>query len=199
VRRGRRLASLVWALAASLAPGISRSSHAEAPALISPEQAERAAWSGFTANLRHHPEPLRQAGQGAVAAPPLRVERLDRPGDFYYIVPFTRQGRTTLLVLVDARTGAFKEAAYRQADERPYPNVDEARARRILGDRQSGGRGRLDLVWKPSEPSQSPYEPLWRFELGDKVWYVDQLGHLLDRINDPAMKGGGPPGGSGRR
>jgi len=218
MRQSRRqaLRTLAWgASCGALALALLTVVFSEAAVLITPEQAQHAAWQGFTAHLAVHPEALRQAGKGAEAATPLKVERLDRPGDFYYIVPFTREGRTTLLVLVDAQTGAFKEAAARSSD-RPYPSLDETRARQLLeaalsspADRQAlakVAKVHPDLAWKPSAPSQSPYEPFWRFRLdGDagkpgKTWYVDALGHTFDQIPEVALKGGGPPpkGGLGR-
>jgi hypothetical protein len=196
---GRHLAHLAWALAAAGAVLVAGASPHEAPALITPEQAQHAAWQGFADKLPLHPAALREAAAGTAAAPPLLVERIDRRGSFYYIVPFTRQGRTTLVVLVDAHDGSFKEAAGR-SDPRPYPAIDEARARSILRSALAGTAGsgtmppgRPNLVWKPSAASQSPYEPIWRFRQDGRTWYVDQQGRLLDQIAEPEMKGGGPP------
>jgi hypothetical protein len=202
--RNRRLLSALLTVALGwCAPPVASNLAGETPALISPDQARRDAWQGFAAQLPLYPAPLRQAGEGTAAAEPLLVERLDRPADFYYIVPFARQGRTTLVVLVDARSGRFKEAAHRSED-RPYPSVNAAQARSILlrvlrdpADRQAAERSRPALVWKPCEPTQSPYEPLWRFQIGTRSWYVDQLGRPLDRLDDLTMKGGGPPGHRG--
>ncbi len=204
---GWRHALLAWALAAAHATGghppAAGAPAVGAPALISPEQARRAAWSGFADKLPLHPPALRDAASGTTAARPLLVERLDRPNSFYYIVPFTRQGRTTLVVLVDARDGAFKEAAP-HASGGPYPAVDEAAARRRLAAALPGAaagpdvaQAPADLVWKPSAATQSMYEPLWRFRIAGREWYVDQQGQVLDRIAEPELKGGGPPGAAG--
>jgi len=62
-----------------------------------------------------------------------------------------------------------------------------------LETKQEINRVTPSLVWKPSEQSQSPYEPLWRFHLDRGEWYVDQKGDVHQEIEDPRMKGGAPP------
>jgi hypothetical protein len=44
------------------------------------------------------------------------------------------------------------------------------------------------MVWKPSEQTQSPYEPLWEMHVGFKNWYIDQKGKVYARIIESEEK-----------
>jgi hypothetical protein len=151
----------------------------------------------LTALLPTQPTSIRRATEGAEPAEALLVERLDRPDNPYYLVPFSRQELMTLVVMLDAHDGHLLRVSAFDTPTR-YPPVNEESARSILAGKLgvdvAGGISPPTLVWKPSHQSQSPYEPLWCFLVGDEDWYVDQTGAVWNEIDEPLLKGGGPPG-----
>jgi hypothetical protein len=164
---------------------------------LASDAARDAARRGYMKQAWAFPPEYSRAMEHAKAGDPLLVERIDRKDSFYYIVPFERDGRATLLIIIDARTGDFKEAVPLKEPSH-YPSITKERATKILTDflqdpkaKEEINRVRPSLVWKPSEQSQSPYEPLWRFILEKGEWYIDQKGNVHQSIEEPRMKGGG--------
>jgi len=174
-------------------------SHDTDKAFLSSDEACSAARAGFMKLAGAFPPEYIRAMEHAQAGTPLLVERLGRKDSFYYIVPFERDGKATLLIIVDAQSGDFREAVPVR-EPFHYPVVTAEKAAQILADffqdletKQEINRVTPSLVWKPSEQSQSPYEPLWRFRLDRGEWYVDQKGVVHQEIEDPRMKGGASP------
>jgi len=204
----RHIATFVLLLGCG-APPVEPTPNGTPPDLITPEQAARHAERGLAGRLPLLPDEYHVAARNASPGEALLVRRIDRSGKtgqagnaegrFYYVVPFEREGRTTLVVLVDAASGRFKEASY-LGQPGEYPPVSAARARSLLADALPDDDARAealaaepDLVWMPSEQSMSPAEPLWRIEVSGEDWYVDQTGGVHPEITEPTMKGGGPP------
>ncbi len=163
---------------------------------LSSAGARKAAVDGYNRRSWAFPPEYARAMKGARAGAPLLVERLDRKNSFYYIVPFERAADATLLVMIDARTGEFNEAVPLPHPS-AYPPVSADEAKKILAASPGSvmpkgelARLRPSLVWKPSEQSQSPFEPLWRFVTGLGVRYVDQKGKVHTSIEEPHLKGG---------
>ena len=99
--------------------------------IISADKASKAAISGYDSRSWAFPAEYARAMEGAKPGASLLVERLDR-GAFYYILPFERDGKTTLLIMVAADTGAFQEAVP-LSEPGAYPplTADAARQRLI--------------------------------------------------------------------
>lgn len=172
---------------------------AENKGLLSPSEAKSYALKGYNANKWAYPKEYSRAMENAVADQPLLVERLDRTGEFYYIVPFNRKEKTTLLVIIDARTGEMKEASYLK-EPAPYPRVNREEAQKILAAHLKDPKAKEEIlrqnpvmVWKPSEESQSPFEPFWSIRVGGKIWYIGQNGKVFDKVSEVKLKGGGQP------
>lgn len=168
--------------------------------LLTPDRAKAAARSELLAHLPILPAAYGQASGHAVAGEPLRVERLDVPDQVYYLVPFRQGPLTSLVVMIDARTGRFLEVSYLQTPA-VYPNVSAEKARPLARDATVDKRDRdaiertaPTLVWRPCEQSQSAFEPIWRFRLPSGDHYVDQTGAAHRELVEPRLKGGGPPG-----
>ena len=164
---------------------------------LSLEKAKEYALKGFNRHKWGYPKEFIQHMKDATVTEPLLVKRLDRKDSFYYIVPFNKDTKTTLIVIIDAKTGAFKETSYMK-EPMTYPKINKENAKNILivflNDKKATEeilRQEPTLVWKPSEQTQSPYEPLWEIHVGSKNWYIDQKGKVYDRIIEIRMKGGG--------
>jgi hypothetical protein len=165
--------------------------------LLSPKSAKEYALKGFNRNKWGYPKEYARQMKGAAAAEPLLVNRLDRKDSLYYILPFIKDSKTTLLIIIDAKTGAFKEMSYLK-EPTEYPKIKKEDAKNILIDYLHDKKAEEKIlmqeplmVWKPSEQTQSPYEPLWEIHVGSKKWYIDQKGKVYDRIMEIRMKGGG--------
>ena len=163
---------------------------------LSRDEARAAAEKELASRLTFQPTAYREAAAGAVAAEPLSVTRLDVPGQDYLIVPFVRDGATTLIVLIDATDGSFREMSYMR-DPGSYPAVTVESARDLVAEKtgKPATAAPARLVWKPSHLSQSPYEPFWEVEVDGTAWFVAQTGEVEDEIREPELMGGGPPPG----
>lgn len=164
---------------------------------LSVEEAKEYALKGFNKHKWGYPKELSQAIKDTIAAEPLLVERIDRKNSFYYIVPFNRNDKTALLIIIDAKTGAFGETTYLK-EPASYPKIKKEDAKKILSSALNGKKAKEEifqqdptLVWKPSEQTQSPYEPLWQMRIGSKNWYIDQKGKVYDKVIEIKLKGGG--------
>ena len=174
------------------------SSNKGRPEFLSAREAKRFALQGFNHRRWAFPKELSGAISGAKPGEPLLVERLNRKGRFYYIVPFYRNRLATVLVNIDARTGAFEETSYFQKPA-VYPAVNRKQAETIMSAYFKKQQLLLPvvipppaLVWEPCEQTQSPDEPLWRFRINSQDWFVAQTGMIFDRIEPFKLKGGGP-------
>lgn len=117
----------------------------------------------------------------------LRVDRLDAPGEAYYLVLFGRPEATTAVAAVDAASGQLLGSA-QLSGRGPHLVVSrlEAAARASVSERFAAR-----LVWQPSRQSRSPLYPLWEVRADAGSAYVDQAGRTWSRLE----RGG--PGGNG--
>jgi hypothetical protein len=122
--------------------------------------------------------------QNSKPSPGMVVERLDRPNNFYSLVPFMRGRRPVAYVSVDARFGHYLQSALLPRVNSLFISHEQAfklvvNKRIELGDR----RGRLyvregaicmypHLVWRPCKESLSPYFPFYMFTVGRFRLYV---------------------------
>lgn len=164
---------------------------------LSSEEAKQYAFMGFMKNIWAHPKELAQSIKNTKAGEPLLVQRVDKKDSYYYIVPFNRNNRTTLLVIIDAKTGKFKETSYLR-EPIPYPKVNQEDAKKILTGYLKDKKAEKPLlmkapklVWRPCHQTQSPYEPLWKIQIGSEVWFIDQKGKVYEKIIEVKLKGGG--------
>jgi hypothetical protein len=122
---------------------------------------------------------------------PVLVQNLDEKDSLYYIVNFTRGGRDTARVALDAKTGELLEASIIDTDhdslppfiaptemlERVLADADRyAAALRFRGRRNMIGQHPV-LVWRACMESSSPFLPFYQFSIGDSFVYyrVDGL------------------------
>lgn len=164
--------------------------------------AERAAQDAINA-LQTRGLAARRAWAGALdkATPhePVLVQRLDRPGSFYYIVPVGADPNSmTVAVSVDAFSGAYRQSArfHRAAPTIKRIQVAEV-SQQFSGHRFEIGpdRGFLTLhpgtisvhptwVWKPCRESLSPHYPFKLIQSGAHSLYERSDGHIFTTLND---------------
>jgi len=139
----------------------------------------------------------------ALAGEPVLVERVDRTGAFYFIVPFSRGRQVTARILLDGYTlQPLMVSGIERGERRPesvttYVTREEAQDRltaQLESDqRQAGGRSAAvfrGLVWKPCRQSPSPQLPFYRFEIGrtssgkGREAYVRVDGEIFGALDD---------------
>jgi hypothetical protein len=130
--------------------------------------------------VREHVAPDRDAGARA-----WRVDRLDRPGQAYYLVVIERGGAADAIAAVDAADGRVLTSARLPGAGLPVA-LDPGEAVRRAG---LGGGAATRLVWAPSRASRSMLDPIWQVAAGGRAVYVDQRGGVWERL-EPAGPGG---------
>ncbi|HMG47528.1 MAG TPA: hypothetical protein VK614_08735 [Allosphingosinicella sp.] len=132
---------------------------------------------------------------------PQLVQRLDRPGDFYYLAPWERDGGIVATVDLDARFGVLKSV---RLLDRPAENwmagisgrnARSAIAKLIenrrfdLGDQQGSiqvfpGTYCIPpvLVWQPCRESWSPHLPFMRIAVGGNSLYIRVDGQVFTHL-----------------
>jgi hypothetical protein len=113
------------------------------------------------------------------AARAYRVRRLDRSGEFYYLVVFGGPGMTIAVAAVNGASGDIESWA-RSSGAREHLEVDEVQARRLCRATASAS---AELVWKPGRVSRSPLYPVWEVRAGREVCYIDQQGKKYSAID----------------
>jgi hypothetical protein len=122
---------------------------------------------------------------GSVSGKALRVERLDRPLDAYYLVLFSGRGNGHIAV-IDANSGTLDQhASITEIERHLTVSKEQAIDAAKLGERSSAR-----LVWLPSRASRSPFYPIWEISSGGERRYVDQQAQLWDKL-PPVGRGGG--------
>lgn len=139
--------------------------------------------------------------------PVLRVRRLDRSGDDYFLVPIRQGNQLNVVVLVSARSGK-----YLQAIAAPGPRnsdivyLDGGSVVSSLAGKQvqcdlppyrlsmPSEKWSVDagLVWMPCRESLSPYFPFYVLISEQQRLYVRIDGKVFDRLN-PVAGGPEPP------
>lgn len=180
--------------------------------IISPEEAQRGAYLGLERfGLRDRKDwgPLLQPPVAAIE--PVLVERLDQPGGYYYLVPFSASDRKTeAAVIVDAFTGEYLEASplASHRDGRPWTRlirdvVNEDTARTGIAGRRlelPGDAGRVlarpqsiglypTLVWRPSLESLSPFYPFRLVTIGNMRRFISIDGRAYPELHEAGPGG----------
>jgi hypothetical protein len=160
--------------------------------LVPREAVRDLAMQGIKHYRLHEDENARETLQWGELGEPLMVQRLDRPGDFYYLTPWEGDGRITAMVDVDARSGAFKSLRVLSQPARDWTiggrrregvrsAISEMIDGRIFNLSDMKGRFRVYpetycippvLVWKPCRESWSPHLPFYHVVLGGQSLYI---------------------------
>jgi hypothetical protein len=144
-----------------------------------------------------HPRWLEAARETTPGAPML-VTRLNFPADHHYIVPMLRGGRPTLLLLLDATDGGYRESAPVVGDQPDSPAPAQARLEAMMAQgilETEGGGGEPvpvwpsasavfpGLMWRPCLESLSPYLPFIQLHTGNRQIHIRLDGTVFGEIS----------------
>jgi hypothetical protein len=169
------------------------------PEIIGSEQIVRSARTALQAmGLDARPAWAEVLGRTTEQEPVL-VQRLDRPREFYYIVPFGADPNSMMVaVCFDAFSGAYSQSALYRAPTQTLRRIDvPALLDKFSGYRfevqADGGFVRLlpntftvhpTWVWKPCRESLSPYYPFRLIESGAHRLYERSDGPVFAVLRD---------------
>jgi len=125
------------------------------------------------------------------AGRPIKVNRLDAPGKFYYLLPLERirgaKSLTAAVLVIDGSDFSFKEASWVKNPVN-FPKISRQQAILLAKrknpisfiDRKGKSlRIKSELVWQSGALSSSPYRPFWRILVGNKTWFVTEEGKVF--------------------
>jgi len=156
--------------------------------------AARAAIAGE--RFARHPR-WQAAAKDTVPGTPVLVTRLNFPADHHYIVPMLREGRATLLLILDAYDGSYRESA--PVGSGMTVSTDAARARldAMLAQGTTETEGSREPVpvwrdttavfpsftWRPCLESLSPYLPFLHVHTGNRQLHIRLDGKVFGEIS----------------
>jgi len=132
---------------------------------------------------------MARASHDAEPSAPLLVERLDKPGVAYYLVPWMIETRTAIAVQVDALTGVnLGITLFSKETPAPFLKPEDALARVA---REFPGRelGKPKLVWQPCRESTSPVYPFFEVRLDSRNVYVRMDGSIFQKLTPLGLGG----------
>ena len=107
-----------------------------------------------------------------------RVERLDHPGLWYWLVVFSDRGDAIALAILDGVNGRLESWA-RTTTGKPIALTAEEALQLAYAPADSNA----ELVWGPCRASRSPYYPLWAVRTKEgRTRYVDQQRNVWDAL-----------------
>ena len=144
-----------------------------------------------------HPR-WQEAARDTIPGRPMLVTRLNFPADHHFIVPMLREGRATLLLILDAYDGSYRESAPTIEDQPVSLNAAQARLDTIMRKgvlHTEGGGGEPvpvwprtsavfpDLTWRPCLESLSPYLPFIHLHTGNRQIHIRLDGTVFGDIS----------------
>ena len=122
------------------------------------------------------------AYNNSIAREPIEVDRLDGPD--YYLIPFDKEGNTSLVLVVDKNQGYFKEASWVEKPEKYLP-INESEAIGLVLEKIEPETIETNLQWQPGDKSQSPYLPFWKIIADNETYFVVQNGSVYGKDLKP--------------
>jgi hypothetical protein len=98
-----------------------------------------------------------------------KVQRLDRPNQYYFLVELEAENTPGLVAIIDAVSGAVTHSA-----RVSHPSLLKT-PQELLGQQLNAG-ATMKLVWRPCDASRSPLYPLWQIRTDKDFFYLDQTG-----------------------
>jgi hypothetical protein len=166
--------------------------------LLGPTEIARAAAAAIKGDrFARHPR-WREAAKDTAPGTPMLVTRLNFPADHHYIVPMLRDGRATLLLLLDAYDGSYRESAPAVPGQSASIAAAQARLDTIMAEgllETEGGGGEPvpvwprtsaifpGLTWRPCLESLSPYLPFIQLHTGNRQIHIRLDGTVFGEIS----------------
>ncbi len=168
--------------------------------LLTAQEAASRAQEGLDEYGLYEREDWARVLEGTRAAEPVLVERLDRPHDYYYVVPMEHERRrVSAAVAVDARFGDYQQAvALPEAGPNHLAALAPDAVLKLVTGKTFGlpdRRGEIlvrdklfcmypVLVWKPCRESLSPLYPFRMLTVGAHRLYVRSDGRVFTELHD---------------
>jgi hypothetical protein len=121
----------------------------------------------------------------AIPAQAWRIQRLDLPGEAYFLVVFGEKSAAITVIVIDAKNGEIKTFAHLPGLS-PHLTVDAEQAIALAG---VDNGAQASLVWQPCRASRSPLYALWQIRTATETIYVDQQGIVWHELT-PVGPGG---------
>ncbi|MBA7491744.1 hypothetical protein ES702_02292 [subsurface metagenome] len=139
-----------------------------------------------------------EAFEGTTPERPQLVQRLDRPNEFYYIIPFLKGKREISVVAkMDALFGNILGAKVLTKPLEKLIISQDVVKEKVIGQNIELGKrmGKLKvhpeayclyptLVWKPCYESRSPYYPFYMITVGSHQIYIGYDGKIYPELHD---------------
>ena len=137
------------------------------------------------------------AAKDSVPGTPMLVTRLNFPADHHYIVPMLRNGRPTLLLILDGYDGRYRESVPVEAGLPTVPDAAQARLEAMLAQGMTETEGSREPVpvwqrttavfptftWRPCLESLSPYLPFLHVHTGNRQLHIRLDGKVFGEIS----------------
>ncbi len=145
------------------------------------EEIEEFAWENIIDPSLLRDESFMEAFNGTIAREPLKITRTDKSVNNYYLIPFGLYDKTSVVLLIDAAKGYFKEASWVDEPVEYLTMTEQEAINRVLEKiANEPAEITAKLVWEPGKISSSPYYPVWKVvaEFADfnEIWFVAQDG-----------------------
>lgn len=127
-----------------------------------------------------------KAFDGSQARSFVKVKRVDKGKEFYYLIPFDKyvngQFLTYAAMIIDAQDGSFEEASWVEEPVRFIQVTKEKAIKLVISEETTLQNTALDaeLIWQPGGFSQSPFYPYWKvFSTNGQIYFVTQKGEVI--------------------
>jgi hypothetical protein len=144
--------------------------------LIGPSAAAAAARAALLALRGPGHAAATAATQSGDVGTPVLVERLDAPGQPYYLVPWCKVQGVALVVQIDAGSGALASMTVLPVPVK-HLVMSPQEARALVAERMEGV-GTARLVWQPCRESASPLQPFHEVQVPSGLAYVTTDGSV---------------------
>jgi hypothetical protein len=169
--------------------------------LIDSQQVARIASEGLTEYKLPESKFASEVLKSGEFGQPLLVQRLDKPGDYYFLTPWQQNQSIAGFASIDARYGIFRSFGINSKPHIRWTLADRSEIRskevaqmidnRVFDLPEDKGRFRVypgtycippTLVWKPCRESWSPYLPFYRLSFGSSSLYVRIDGEVFTHL-----------------
>lgn len=141
-------------------------------------------------------EDYKKALKGAEPGIPILAKNLRlKSKRFYYLVPFEKDNRTKVVVMINAYYGNYLGSSIVDKP-RGYLDIPLQKAVTMVHEnlKKSIDVNRSDieqpyLVWRPCEQSWDPFLPFWKTKTKRRIRYVNQSGEVFSRPKRKKMGG----------
>jgi hypothetical protein len=165
--------------------------------LLAAENVTRAAAEAIPGpRFARHPRWI-DAARDTVPGEPMLVTRLNHPADHHFIVPMLRAGRPTLLLILDAYDGAYRESTLVRTEGSHSLAERRAQLEAMLASGTIAIDGNSEpipvwpettsvfpsLTWRPCLESLSPYLPFLHIHTGNRQLHLRLDGQIFGEIS----------------